>query len=115
MPVFSDAIAFASSSTSGDAPRLSTTSIASVVAPSSSTSARACSGSWALSAIFALKPPGMFSGNSCGVTSTAAAPARSSAAGTAGWIATPRANAVTTTSPVIPRCHRRSCFVFKVA
>ncbi len=57
------AIAFASSSTSGPAPRLSTTTIASVVVPSSSTSARACSGSCALSAMFALKPPGMFSGN----------------------------------------------------
>src|SRR4051794_33325916 len=77
MPVLLRAISLASSRTSGGAPRLSTTTIASVVVPSSSTSARACSGSWAPVAMFALKPPGMFSGNSSGVTSTAAAPARS--------------------------------------
>jgi hypothetical protein len=75
--VRSAAMALASSMTSGDAPKLSTTTIASVVAPSASTSARACKGSCALVARFALKPPGMFSGNSRGVMSTAAAPARS--------------------------------------
>ena len=42
MPVAFDAIALASSSTSGATPRLSTTTIANVVVPSSSTIARAC-------------------------------------------------------------------------
>jgi hypothetical protein len=52
---------------------LSTTTIASVGrAVVQHQSARACSGSCTLSAMFALNPPGMFSGNSFGVMSTAA-------------------------------------------
>ena len=76
-PVLPAAILFASSSKSGPSPRLSTTTSASVVVPSSKTSARACNGSCALVAIFPAKPPGIFWGNSVGVISTTAAPARS--------------------------------------
>ena len=61
------------------------------VAPSSKTNARAWNGSWTRSARCSVKLPGMLNGNSAGVTSTAAAPAKSTGAG--GSTATARSGA----------------------
>ena len=61
--------------------RLSATTIASFVVPSSSTSARANRRSWTVSAFRSRNPPLTITGSVVGVISTAAAPARNSLPG----------------------------------
>ncbi len=76
MPVFLAASAFASSSSSRGIMQLSTTTMASLVVPSSRTRQRAWSGSCAEVALRSANPPFTEMGNFSGVTSIAYAPAR---------------------------------------